>query len=76
MLSISDEGKGIAPHDLPNIFDRFYRSDQARTTQGNGLGLSIVKSVVEAHKGFIAVNTALGVGTTFTISIPLGSITP
>jgi two-component system, OmpR family, sensor histidine kinase BaeS len=70
---IGDEGIGIASQDLPHIFERFYRGDKsrARKTGGVGVGLSIVKALVEAHKGSIQVDSALDEGTTFTILFPL-----
>jgi len=71
-LSIRDTGAGIAPEDLPHIFDRFYRGGESRhKEQGeSGLGLAIAKSLVEAHGGTISAESALGEGTTFTISLP------
>lgn len=70
---IKDEGIGIASQDLPHIFERFYRGDKsrARKTGGVGVGLSIVKALVEAHKGLITVDSELDKGTTFTILFPL-----
>lgn len=71
-LTVADTGEGIAPADLPLIFNRFYRADQARTEENgeSGLGLAIVKALVEAHGGDIAVDSVLGGGSTFTISLP------
>jgi two-component system sensor histidine kinase ResE len=71
---VRDEGTGIAAEDLPHIFDRFYKADKARTrkqTVGTGLGLFIVKSLVDAHRGRIEVDSAPGKGTTFSITIPV-----
>ncbi len=72
-FEIKDEGIGMAAEDLPHIFERFYRGDKsrARKTGGVGVGLSIVKALVEAHKGVINVESELDVGTTFTILFPL-----
>lgn len=71
---IKDTGVGIAKADLPFIFDRFYRSDKSRARQdigGSGIGLSLVKFLVELFSGRIFASSELGVGTTFTISFPL-----
>jgi signal transduction histidine kinase len=73
-LSIRDTGSGIAPEDLPFIFDRFYRADKSRyrtDSVASGLGLAIAKAIVEAHSGAITVESAPGVGTNFTITLPL-----
>lgn len=76
MLRVSDTGIGIPAEDLPHIFDRFYRVDKARSREqgGSGLGLAIVKWVVQAHGGRIQVESTVGVGTTFTILLPLAPI--
>jgi two-component system, OmpR family, phosphate regulon sensor histidine kinase PhoR len=72
-LDITDTGEGIAPDELPRIFERFYRVDKARTrvTGGTGLGLSIVKHAIESQGGTIQVSSRLGSGSTFTIRLPL-----
>jgi signal transduction histidine kinase len=87
-LRVSDNGSGIAPEDLPRLFDRFYQADRSRTAalvgtanssltagedpvRGSGLGLSIVKWVVEAHRGTIAVESQPGKGATFEVRLPL-----
>lgn len=72
-ITVRDNGEGIAPADLPNVFNRFYRSDRARarSTGGSGLGLAIAKAIVEAHDGSIRVESQPGHGATFTISLPL-----
>jgi two-component system phosphate regulon sensor histidine kinase PhoR len=70
-LVISDSGIGIPPESVPKIFDRFYRVDKSRSRAagGVGLGLSIVRAIVETHKGKIEVTSELNKGTTFTILI-------
>ncbi len=74
-LTISDTGVGIGPESLSHIFDRFYRADpsRSRAAGGAGLGLSIVKAIVETHKGHINVESSPGVGSTFSIYLPLKS---
>ena len=70
-VQVIDAGVGIAPEHLPHLFDRFYRVDTARTRThgGAGLGLSIVKAIVEAHGGTVAVESKLGAGSTFTLRL-------
>lgn len=72
ILEIEDNGTGIPEKDIPHIFDRFYRVEghRSRKQGGNGLGLSIVKSIVDSHEGEISVESELGVGTTFTVRLP------
>lgn len=72
VISVSDQGAGIAKEDLPYIFDRFYRADKSRsTTSGYGLGLSIAKKIVEAHGGTIGVKNNSKKGTTFLVTLPV-----
>jgi two-component system OmpR family sensor kinase len=70
-IKISDTGIGIPSHDLPYIFDRFYRVDKSRSSRGFGLGLAIAKSIVEAHHGSISAATPPTQGTHITIRLPL-----
>ena len=70
VLTISDEGPGIAEEDLPHIFDRFYRSNKARNTPGTGLGLSIVAHTINAHGGTVGAANASGAGALFTVKLP------
>ena len=74
LLTVADSGIGIAPGDLPHIFDRFWRADSARTRTGarpgTGLGLAICKWIAEAHGGTIEVQSRPGRGTTFTVALP------
>ncbi len=71
-LMVEDNGCGIAEEDLPLIFERFYRADKSRSrlTGGSGIGLAIVKSIVSAHGGTIAVTSAPGKGSRFTVTLP------
>lgn len=71
-IAVSDNGRGIPESDLQHIFDRFYRGDSSRSTKkgGSGLGLSIVKSIVEAHGGTVGVESKEGEGTTVRFSLP------
>ncbi|MBL8155314.1 MAG: GAF domain-containing protein [Anaerolineae bacterium] len=73
VFQIADTGIGIDPEDLPHIFDRFYKANKARPTGigGTGLGLPIVKKVIEAHQGVVQVESIPDEGTTFTIRLPL-----
>jgi len=72
-ISISDQGPGISPDDLPYIWDRFYRGDKsrARTYGGTGLGLAITKKLVQAMQGDIRVDSQVGKGSTFTFTLPI-----
>lgn len=74
-IIIKDEGIGIPEKDIPYIFDRFYRVESARDRirGGSGIGLTIVKRFIEAHKGSIKVVSEENTGTTFTITLPLQS---
>jgi signal transduction histidine kinase len=75
---VSDRGRGIAAEDLAHIFEPFYRGRYAleRQIHGNGLGLSLVRRIAEAHGGRITVTSSSGVGSTFTLHIPAGTTQP
>jgi heavy metal sensor kinase len=75
VLTVTDQGIGISPESQSHIFDRFYRSDEARThsPKGTGLGLAICKWIVEAHHGRIEVTSVLGQGSVFTVLLPMES---
>jgi two-component system OmpR family sensor kinase/two-component system sensor histidine kinase BaeS len=70
---VSDTGQGIAPEDLPHVFDRFYRADRSRTrgSGGAGLGLAIAKQIVVAHGGAIWAEGQVGKGTTISVALPV-----
>ena len=75
LIQVIDQGNGIAPDDLPHIFDRFYRGENAHSSAssliaGTGLGLSIAQAIAQAYQGTVTVCSAPGEGTTFTISFP------
>lgn len=69
-ITIADNGRGISASDLPHIFERMYQGDHSRSIRGNGLGLSIAKELVTAHKGTIAAVSDPGTETTFTVLLP------
>jgi heavy metal sensor kinase len=75
-ITIADTGIGIPEGDLPHIFDRFYQVDKSRSSAGFGLGLSISRSIIEAHGGTVAVQSVEDQGTIFTISLPMGAFPP
>jgi signal transduction histidine kinase len=74
VMTVSDSGRGIPPEDLPHIFERFFRRSRTtsdRSASGFGLGLSIVKWIVDSHGGQISAASEVGQGTTFTVRFPL-----
>jgi signal transduction histidine kinase len=73
VLQVADTGVGIPEKDLGRVFERFYRVDKARSRElgGTGLGLSIVKHLVQALGGSVQASSQLGVGSTFTVKLPL-----
>lgn len=75
VVEVRDSGTGISPSDLPHIFDRFYRTDQARSSEtgGIGLGLSIARKIVELHGGRLEAESELGVGSVFRVALPISN---
>ena len=72
VLQVRDQGVGIPPDELPQVFDRFYRgSNVIGRIEGTGLGLASARQIVEQHGGSISVDSQLGLGTTFTVRLPL-----
>ncbi len=74
-VTVSDTGEGISAEDLPHVFDRFYRADRsrARQTGGYGLGLAIVRQLVQAHGGAVSVESEVGKGSAFSFTVPAAS---
>jgi len=70
VLRVCDTGCGIAPGDVPHLFQRFYRADTSRNLPGNGLGLALVHAIVTSYGGTIGCQSELGHGATFTVCIP------
>lgn len=73
ILRVRDNGAGIPPAEQPKIWARLYRGDKSRSQRGLGLGLSLVKAVVEAHGGVVEVSSQVGQGAEFTVSLPVGA---
>jgi signal transduction histidine kinase len=71
LITVTDTGIGIPPDDLPNIWERLYRSASSRSQQGLGLGLSLVKAIVEAHRGTVTVSSTVGHGSCFALVLPV-----
>lgn len=74
LVAISDSGIGIAEDDLPHIFEGFYRAKSGQSMTGQGIGLAVSRQIVDAHGGTILVESELGKGTTFVVSLPVSSI--
>jgi signal transduction histidine kinase len=72
VINVTDTGAGIPPEQLPHIFDKFYQADNqaAAASKGTGLGLAIAKGIVEAHGGHVKVDSTVGKGTTFVVTLP------
>jgi signal transduction histidine kinase len=74
VMQVSDSGTGISPADLPRVFDRFYRADEARAGEGTGLGLAIARWIVEAHGGQITASNANPHGAVFAVTLPAARV--
>jgi two-component system heavy metal sensor histidine kinase CusS len=72
-VAVSDNGSGVAPEHLPRVFDRFYRAEPSRGSDGAGLGLALVKSIVDLHGGTAKIQSEVGRGTTVSITFPKGA---
>lgn len=72
LIEVADTGPGIAPEDLPQIWQELYRSASARSVPGSGLGLSLVRAVVERHHGTVLAESRMGRGTAVRIELPVG----
>ena len=76
IVSVNDNGIGIAKEDLPHVFERFYKVDKARSQGGSGLGLAIAKHTIQAHGGNVRVKSEEGKGSVFYCRIPLTQKVP
>ena len=76
-MSVADTGMGIPPLEVPHVFERFYRASNVSqsTMPGTGLGLSLVKELVDMHHGDIEITSELNKGTTITLALPLSALT-
>ena len=70
LVTVSDQGYGISPDELPHIFEPFYRSQNTMTTLGHGIGLALTQRIIDLHHGRVSVESTLGKGTTFRIALP------
>ncbi len=69
-VAVSDTGSGIAPEHLPRVFDRFYRAESSRGSDGAGLGLALIKSIVDLHGGSATIESEIGRGTIVKLTFP------
>ena len=70
VVSVADQGRGMSPEAAAHAFERFYHASPDRATPGSGLGLSIVRSIVEHHGGTVELDSAVGTGTRVTLRLP------
>ena len=73
MLTVRDHGIGMTPEQLSHVCERFYRADASGKIPGTGLGMSIVKEIIELHGGDLEITSKVGVGTTVTLWLPQGA---
>jgi signal transduction histidine kinase len=69
-VAVSDNGSGIGPEHLPRVFDRFYRAESSRGSDGAGLGLALVKSILDLHGGTASIQSQIGHGTIVSLNFP------
>jgi len=74
-IEVAETGQGIPQEDLPHVFEELYRGENARVVPGSGLGLALVRAIVERHNGQVSVRSRAGQGTVFTIRLPVGDVT-
>jgi len=74
IAAITDSGPGIAPEELPSLFEKYRRAAEGKKREGTGLGLFIVKSLVEAHGGRVEVESTVGAGSCFSVFLPAATV--